>query len=87
MSEESDVDLDMEGVVEVSFNIFYLMHEIRQNLIFLKRKDLPKRIAERQQVGKKETRIETFCPIIKAMNQITVPHLFNINYKVKVHIF
>ena len=24
MSEESDVDLDMEGVVEVNFNVFYL---------------------------------------------------------------
>ena len=25
MSEESDVDLDMEGVVEVNFNVFYLI--------------------------------------------------------------
>ena len=25
MSEESDVDLDMEGVVEVNFNIFQLI--------------------------------------------------------------
>ena len=24
MSEESDVDLDMEGVVEVNFKVFYL---------------------------------------------------------------
>ena len=25
MSEESDVDLDMEGVVEVNFKVFYLI--------------------------------------------------------------
>ena len=54
MSEESDVDLDMEGVVEVSFNIFYLMHEISQNLAFFNRKDLPMRIAERQQVRREK---------------------------------
>ena len=31
MSEESDVDLDMEGVVEVNFKVFY------SKLIFLRR--------------------------------------------------
>ena len=37
MSEESDVDLDMEGVVEVNFKVFYL------KFIFLRR---PQNIAK-----------------------------------------
>lgn len=52
MSEESDVDLDMDGVVEVSHNVFYLMHKIRQRLgSFYEYKIYYLSMTERQQTG------------------------------------